>query len=263
LIPYKNIKWLAGSRPFSGYSIGGHIHFSNIELNNHLLRALDSYLGFPLFLIENQTTAVKRRSRYGFLADIRTKDHGGFEYRTPASWLISPDITGAVLCLAKIVASNYLQLTKNCFITVDAQKAFYEGNQEYLRSQFDDIWSDIIKLDMYEAYKDELQIILEMIDDGNIWDEKEDIRKAWGLNIKSKSAASNTTSYENSADDNSALVLNANSSRRRNPTRRSTINSNNSRIITNTTTNNSRGRRNSRSSRLLGSGPAVINNRRY
>ncbi|MEQ8200889.1 MAG: hypothetical protein ABRQ24_05650 [Syntrophomonadaceae bacterium] len=181
LAPYKNIKWLAGSRPFQGYSIGGHIHFSNVELNSHILRALDSYLGLPVFLLENQATAVKRRLKYGFLADFRTKDHGGFEYRTTASWLVSPQIAAAVLCLAKIVASNYLYLTRNCFIDIEAQRAFYEGDQEYLRLVFHDIWSDIKKSDMYHTYKEELQIIEDMVNSRISWDEREDIRKAWAI----------------------------------------------------------------------------------
>ncbi len=181
MAPYKNIKWLAGSRPFPGYSIGGHIHFSNVELNNHILRALDNYLGLPVFLIENQATAVKRRAKYGFLADFRTKDYGGFEYRTPASWLVSPEIAAAVLCLAKIVTSNYLYLTRNCFHNIDAQRSFYDGNQEYLRPMFKELWNDVQNLEMYQVFRSELQVIPDMINSNLCWDEKEDIRKSWSI----------------------------------------------------------------------------------
>jgi len=181
LVPYRNVKWLAGSRPFSGYSIGGHIHFSNIDLNNHILRALDTYIGLPLFLIENQATAVKRRNKYGFLADYRAKEYGGFEYRTPGSWLVSPKIAAATLCLAKIVASNYLTLTRNCFVSTEAQRAFYDGDQAYLKILFNDVWADIQKLAMYKAYREELQIIFDMIKNNIKWEEKEDIRKTWSM----------------------------------------------------------------------------------
>lgn len=183
MVPYKNIKWLAGSRPFNGYSIGGHIHFSNVDINNHILRALDNYVALPLFLIENQATAVKRRNKYGFLADYRDKEYGGFEYRTPGSWLVSPEIAAATLCLGKITASNYLRLTRNCFLSHEAQRAFYEGDQEYLRIIFNDIWGDIKKIDMYDEYKDELQIIYDMVKNNIKWPEKEDIRKTWSLSI--------------------------------------------------------------------------------
>jgi len=183
LAPYRNIKWLAGSRPFSGYSIGGHIHFSNIEINNHVLRALDSYIALPLFLIENQVTAVKRRDKYGHLADYRAKEYGGFEYRTPGSWLVSPKIAAATLCLGKIVASNYLMLTRNCFLTAEAQRAFYGGDQEFLKNTFDDLWEDIIELPMYCEYKEELQTIYDMVKNNIKWEEKEDIRKTWSITI--------------------------------------------------------------------------------
>jgi len=181
MVPYRNIKWLAGSQPFSGYSIGGHIHFSNLELNNQSLRALDNYLGLPVFLIENQNSSVKRRNKYGHLGDFRVKDYGGFEYRTPGSWLITPEITMAVLCLAKIVSSNYRRLKRNYFITVEAQRAFYKGDQQYFKQYFEDIWRDIQRLDIYNEYKDQLEPIPNMISGNICWDEKLDIRKSWNL----------------------------------------------------------------------------------
>jgi hypothetical protein len=186
MVPYRHVKWLAGSRPFNGYSVGGHIHFSNVDLNNHILRALDTYIGLPLFLIENQATAVKRRNKYGFLADYRPKEYGGFEYRTPGSWLVSPQIAAATLCLAKIVASNYLKLTRNCFLSAEAQRSFYNGNQDYLKLLFNDIWADIQKLDMYLEYEDKLQIIYDMIKNNRKWEEKEDIRKTWAISINTR-----------------------------------------------------------------------------
>jgi len=182
LVPYRNIKFVAGSQPHKGYSIGGHIHFSNLNLNNHILRALDTYVGLPVFLIENQDTAVRRRKKYGFLADYRVKDYGGFEYRTPGSWLVSPEIARAVLCLAKIVASSYLSLPRNCFATIEAQKAFYEGDQEYLRQFFEPLWADINALSVYDAMADEIQIIADMIVNNIVWDERADIRKTWNIN---------------------------------------------------------------------------------
>lgn len=181
LTPYRNIKWLAGSQPFSGYCTGGHIHFSKLELNNQSLRALDNYLGLPIFLIENQSSSIKRRNKYGHLGDIREKDYGGFEYRTPGSWLISPEITLAVLCLAKVVGSNYLHLKRNYFITVEAQRAFYNGDQQFFKPHFDEIWRDIQRLEMYQEYKSQLEAIPNMISGNLCWDEKQDIRKSWAL----------------------------------------------------------------------------------
>lgn len=186
LAPYRNVKWIAGSQPLNGYSIGGHIHFSNIELNYGILRALDNYVGIPVFLIENPVTAARRRKKYGYLADYRIKDYGGFEYRTPGSWLVSPEITMAVLCLAKIVASHYIELNKNYLISANAQKAFYEGNQDYFRLIFKDLWQNIAKTKTYTIYSRELQVLTDMVINGLTWNEKLDLRQAWNLSAKSK-----------------------------------------------------------------------------
>jgi len=186
LAPYQNIKWIAGSQPFSGYSIGGHIHFSNIKLTGGLLRALDNYLGLVVFLIENPSTAMRRRKKYGVLGEFRLKDHGGFEYRTPGSWLVSQQITLAVLCLAKIVANRYTLLPHNFLNTIEAQQAFYEGDQEYFRLIFPTLWSHLRQLDLYNRYYEELNVIYHMIEKGSNWDEKVDIRKGWNINTPKK-----------------------------------------------------------------------------
>jgi hypothetical protein len=181
LANYRYIKWLAGSQPMRGYSIGGHIHFSNIRLNGSLLRALDNFIGLIVFMIENPNTAVKRRKKYGALGDYRIKDHGGFEYRTPGSWLVSQKITTAVLCLAKIVISRYPLLPYNYLNNPEAQQAFYNGQQDYFRSIFTKLWQHIVDLDIYSEYRDELQILPEMIEKEIIWDENSDFRKSWRL----------------------------------------------------------------------------------
>lgn len=184
LAPYKNIKWLAGSQPFNGYYIGGHIHFSNIDLNFKLLRALDNYLGIIVSLIENPSTAARRRKKYGFMGDFRKKEHGGFEYRTPGSWLISPYITAAVLCLAKIVASRYPYLSANYLCSAEVQKAFYTGDQKYLKKYFNYLWNDIQNTDMYSIYREYLKIIPEMVEKDIIWDETVDFRIFWNITPK-------------------------------------------------------------------------------
>lgn len=184
LAPYKNVKWLAGSQPSNGYYIGGHIHFSNTELNFKFLRALDNYLGITIFLLENPSTAAKRRKKYGFIGDFRKKEHGGFEYRTLGSWLISPQITAAVLCLAKIIASRYPYLSVNYLSSIEAQKAFYNGEQQYFRKIFDFIWNDIKDIDMFLFYKEHLKIIPQMIAEEITWDEKADFRTFWDISPK-------------------------------------------------------------------------------
>jgi hypothetical protein len=194
MAPYRKVKWVAGSHPTGNYSIGGHIHFSNIKLSYAVLRALDNFVAIPIFLIENPITAGLRRKKYGAPGDFRTKNHGGFEYRTLASWLVSPDITRGVLCLAKIAVSHYGELNKNYFASLDAQKAFYRGDQEYFKPIFEDLWSKICQTDMYQQYVDELKIIHDMIIDNKRWNEKHDLCKTWeigGFSKKKYSISSN------------------------------------------------------------------------
>ncbi|WP_054698103.1 putative amidoligase domain-containing protein [Syntrophomonas palmitatica] len=186
LAPYRNLKWLAGSQPFAGYSIGGHIHFSNIKLDAALMRALDNYVAVPVFLLEDPRTAVRRRKRYGLLSEYRIKSYGGFEYRTPGSWLVSREITAAVLCLAKIVVTNYPYLDKNFINDAIAQQAFYQGNHEYFKPLFPEIWSDVQKTSMYDEYSEVLNAIPRMIASGEYWDEKHDIRKVWKISSGGK-----------------------------------------------------------------------------
>jgi len=179
MAPYRNLKWVAGSQPFAGFSIGGHIHFSNIKLDSGLLRALDNYVGIASFLIENPGTAIRRRRKYGLLGEYRLKNHGGFEYRTPGSWLVSREITAGILCLAKVVASRYYQLNKNYLNNPEAQEAFYKGNQEYFRELFPELWSDVQMLDLFDDYAETLSVIPRMIASEAVWDESQDIRKSW------------------------------------------------------------------------------------
>jgi len=222
IAPYRNVKWVAGSQPFSGFSIGGHIHFSNIKLDAALLRALDNYLGVTSFLIENPHTAVRRRRKYGHLGDYRLKNHGGFEYRTPGSWLVSREIAAAMLCLAKIIGSRYYQMTKNYLNNPQAQEAFYTGNQEYFRELFPEIWSDIQAIDLYDDYAEALQVIPRMVTSEANWEESQDIRKNWKVITAKRdytsevSASSNNPApVENRANNVSNQAHSGNASQRR------------------------------------------------
>lgn len=179
MAPYRGVRWAAGSQPGGGFSIGGHIHFSNIKVNVSILRALDNFVGLPIFLIENPVPASRRRKRYGRLGDYRTKEYGGFEYRTPGSWLVSQNITLAILCLAKIVISRYPWLPYNYLNTPEAQQAFYQGNKDFFYPLVERLWSHIEKIDMYEEYRIHLNELHEMLVNQISWNENGDFRKAW------------------------------------------------------------------------------------
>lgn len=183
LPPY--VEWLAGSLQFEQYQIGGHIHFSNVRLNTGILRALDNYLGIPVFLIEDPRTSAKRRRQYGWIGSFRVKSHGGFEYRTPGSWLVSPEITRSCLTLAKIVVTEYRKLRRDYFTDIELQKAFYQAKKFYFYDIFNELWKDITKTSLYSLYAEYLSPIKNMIESGAYWNENEDLRKAWGLQPES------------------------------------------------------------------------------
>lgn len=177
-----HVEWLAGSVHFNRYQIGGHIHFSNIQLTSRLLRALDNYVGIPTMLIEDPVSAARRRKQYGWLGSIRCKPHGGFEYRTPASWLVTPELTTACLCLGKIVATEYLVLTRDYFTSIELQKAFYQGKKHLFYDIFNDLWSDVTRTSLYGTYLEYLLPLTELIQNRSYWNEDVDLRKTWRLN---------------------------------------------------------------------------------
>ncbi len=190
LIPYENIEWLAGSLHFARYQTGGHIHFGGIKITTQLLKALDNYLGIPVMLIEDPEKAAERRKHYGGLGSFRLESHGGFEYRTPGSWLVSPAIARAVLCLAKVVACEYPLLKRDYFDDIELQRAFYQGKKNYFFDLFEELWQDIRATNTLRLYEKEMLLFPEMIRNRKSWDEHQDIRLAWDLEIPSRTMPS-------------------------------------------------------------------------
>jgi hypothetical protein len=180
-ITARNVQWLAGSMPFPTFSLGGHIHFSDLPFSSRLVRALDHYFGFPVMMIEATNTAVKRRPKYGFLGDVRFKSHGGFEYRTPGSWLVSPEIAHAVIALAYVVAIHYRDLRADLFSSPRKQRMFYTADKQGLYNDFVELWGELEGTSTYRRYQGVLKVIPEMVRQGISWNEGVDIRQSWGL----------------------------------------------------------------------------------
>jgi len=173
--------WLAGSQPLRNYTTGGHIHFTGVPLSYELVRALDNYLAIPCMLIENSKRAAGRRPRYGFLGDIRTKPHGGFEYRTPASWLVAPHFAEAVLYLAKLIAVEHRSLSADLLSSPDAAADFYKAKKERFRPHIPKLWADLERTRYYETCKEKIRILRRLIDHRKTWQDRTDIKKRWGL----------------------------------------------------------------------------------
>jgi hypothetical protein len=175
-----SVRWLAGGMPYPGYPLGGHIHFSGVWLNFKLLRALDNYLALPLMLAEDPR-GVKRRPNYGYLGDFRPQFHGGFEYRTLPSWLISPTLTKGVVALAQLIAAKYPYLRHDFLREYPVQKAYYQGNKEVIREKLTEIWTDLSCLSDYDRYRSDLDGFFNWIFSGKTWDESVDFRSRWKL----------------------------------------------------------------------------------
>lgn len=179
-INYSNIGIYAGSMPSLNYWSGGHIHFG-IKPNVKLIRALDNYLALPVLMIEKTNTARKRMVKYGALGNYRLKSHGGFEYCTLSSWLVSPNIALGVLCLAKVIVQEYLNLQKYYLNTYSDVRAYYLVNKSYFKDRIVDIVSTIQETKTYRIYEEQLEPLLDKIVENAEWKENRDIKEAWNL----------------------------------------------------------------------------------
>jgi hypothetical protein len=183
MINEPQLDWLAGAMPVKGLPLGGHIHFSGVEVNSELLRVLDNYLALPLVLLESES-ANHRRPRYGFLGDFRRQSHGGFEYRSLPSWLVSPIVTVGVLSLGLVIAHHYVNLQQRPLRLLEVQRAFYQGDKDRIKPIAAKLWLDIKETGMYEKYQKELSQLFQMILLKEAWQEEQDFRNNWGIDTK-------------------------------------------------------------------------------
>lgn len=175
------LRWRAGAAPVKGLPLGGHLHFSGIALTAERLRALDNALALPLRLLE-PNGAGRRRPRYGALGDVRTKSHGGFEYRTPPSWLVSPRLALGVLSLAKLAVEHSRELRGSRPLDDDALRdAFYEGRLAPLRRAAATVRGALESLPAYARHGEAIGFLFDAIEAGKVWDESEDIRRRWRI----------------------------------------------------------------------------------
>ncbi|MCF8564837.1 hypothetical protein LLE49_08850 [Alicyclobacillus tolerans] len=192
------VQWRAGSMPFRPYCTGAHLHFSNVPYSSHFVKVLDNYVGIVLMMVEDPKTAVLRKARYGFLGDVRQKDYGGFEYRTPASFIVDPDVTAAALCIGYLAAVHHRELSMTDIYNPGLQTAFYKGDTEKLLPIALRNLSNLRQLPEYERFRDYIEPLVRMIEERRVWNENIDVRTVWGIPLrqpgtrKVKSRASNS-----------------------------------------------------------------------
>jgi hypothetical protein len=175
-----SLEWLAGGMPAKGLPLGGHIHVSGVPLNADLLRAMDNYMALPLVLLEDSTTK-RRRPRYGALGDFRRQFHGGFEYRTLPSWIVSPAVAMGVLALAKVVCEHYRELKGRPLARPEVQRHYYAGNKEEIQPHVQALWTDLERTSSYSRYAKALTRLKRSMDRMEQWNEQQDVRKLWKI----------------------------------------------------------------------------------
>jgi hypothetical protein len=174
------LQWLAGGMPVRGLPLGGHIHLSRVQLSSRLLRVLDNGLALPLAYIEGETTK-NRRPRFGFLGDAKRKSHGGFEYRTPPSWLMEPGIARGAFALMQLLAEDYREWKLFPLSQLKLQRAYYAGDKETMESAVKEVWNHVKNLPSYPLYRKDLQSLDNRIRERRVWDERKDFRGAWKI----------------------------------------------------------------------------------
>jgi hypothetical protein len=84
-------------------SLGGHIHISGVAVDVVFLAVLDKFIAKPLNEVSN--TNLRSSRGYGRLSSVDLdKSHGGFEYRSPLSWISTPELAKGVLSIAWVLA---------------------------------------------------------------------------------------------------------------------------------------------------------------
>ncbi|WP_317980550.1 putative amidoligase domain-containing protein [Paenibacillus glycanilyticus] len=180
LVRDPSLRWAAGAMPVPGLALGGHIHLSGVRLTPRLLRLLDSYAAFPLALVEDPA-GRGRRPRYGVLGDYRQQPHGGFEYRTLPSWLVSPAAAKAAFGLALLCAREADALHDIPALDERYVAAYYAGDRTELAGCLDGVAAAMAATASYAALAPYIEPLLDAARRGAAWDERADIRVKWRI----------------------------------------------------------------------------------
>ena len=174
-------QWKAGSCDLEE-PLGGHIHFGTGKQigDESICGWMDTYLGAILTLVEGTEGARRRSHGYGEAGDFRHQDYG-VEYRTPGSWLVSPYVAAACLCLGKAVASEALNHNHDQLIHEDYSDWISCSDLTDLRAAFPKIWDSITRLALYQEYKPYIDVLYFLVHNRLTWQPRVGMKAAWGI----------------------------------------------------------------------------------
>lgn len=183
---FLKLDWKAGSY-VGGLPIGGHVHFgiTNKQID-HLCACtfLDNYVGVVSLLLEDSEGGKHRRyDDYG-LPDAHSKLRAqpwGFEYRVMSSWLSSPYVSAALLCLSKTVMYEAVNNPNFKWHKFAQRNFFAEMKQDRVLEKFPKIWADIVKMKLYQEYKPYIDLIYFLVRNRLTWFPAKKMKESWGV----------------------------------------------------------------------------------
>lgn len=180
-----NYEWRA--LPYiSGHTFGGHIHFGVnglVEYGEYeqFIKSIDARVGTVSMILEDPLLGQRRRAAgYGSRGDYRSQSYG-VEQRMCSTWLGSPYTTAAILCLAKVVAYEWIFHKSNMKDRGVAIRSTRTSCLKRILFGKDGIWEEIRTYHLYLKYQKQIDILKTMMDKNLTWHPVADMRETWGL----------------------------------------------------------------------------------
>lgn len=203
------------------YVIGGHIHFGSdsdvfrqTSVKSKMLPVLDALLQVPFTCVEMRNNNIYRRmyGGYGQPGSYQDKRYG-FEYRTPASWLVSPLYTKAALAIAFVIG-DYAESTNGGGVLLNQTKEHFAGKfspADIKQARLDKLrplalqesWRMLRKFPGYRLHRRDIDPLFGVILQNRFWNEEADVLKAHGL----RSNIENISPFDFSQNDDGVAAL--------------------------------------------------------
>lgn len=178
----QNLRWQAGAMPVKGVALGGHLHVSGIPLTPRLLRLLDVMLALPFAALADESGKA-RNDKFGGLGDYRKQFHGGFEYRTLPSWLVSPALTKAAIYVCWLTVEQRFALAEHLHSDdlQTVEEVYAQGEREQLCALAQKYIELLVSLTTDRRLVEGVQPLQRALQQRSTWNEQSDIRQRWKL----------------------------------------------------------------------------------